>query len=312
MPVYLFFDILFYLEYQMKFSKRRCIGDRIDADMIRHLDSMHIIMPLMMKNRADNEAFFTQTVETDRLDAWLEKKNAANPEHRYTLFHAILAAIGRTIGARPRMNYFIKHGHYYVRNAISFSFIAKKAFSDKGEEAIAIMDYDTDSESSSIDQMHDKVCKFVYDLRVKDKTDDTTDTTDFLCKLPFFITRFIMWLLNWLDDRGFMPKSLMMEDPYLSTVFISNLGSLHMSAGYHHLSNWGTNSIFIVVGEKYRKILRDENGNETEKGFVDIAVTLDERIGDGYYFIKTFRYLTDLLTNPELLDKPCNEDIAFS
>ena len=293
----------------MKFSKRTCIGDRIDADMIKNLDSMHIIMPLMMKNRADNEAYFSRTIETDALNEWLAKKNANEPEHKYTIFHAFIAAIGKTIQMRPKMNTFIKHERMFQRNAIQFSFIAKKAFSDKGAEAIAIMDFEPEYEGSSIEQMHKKICDFVYDLRVKDIQDDTTDTLDILSKLPFFITRFIMWFLNFLDNRGIMPKSLLVEDPYDSTVFVSNMGSLKMDAGYHHLSNWGTNSIFIVIGEQYKKEVKDADGNPVEKSFIDIGVTLDERIGDGYYFVKTIRLLEKLLTRPELLDLPSSEEI---
>ena len=32
-------------------------GDRRDGELIRNVDSMHIIMPLMYPNRCDNEAY---------------------------------------------------------------------------------------------------------------------------------------------------------------------------------------------------------------------------------------------------------------
>ena len=32
-------------------------GDRKDAKLLRDIDSMHFIMPLMYPNRCDNEAF---------------------------------------------------------------------------------------------------------------------------------------------------------------------------------------------------------------------------------------------------------------
>ena len=57
----------------MKFTKRKGFGDRIDADIIRGLDGMHVIMPLMMKNRTDNEAFLQISVETEKLETERER-----------------------------------------------------------------------------------------------------------------------------------------------------------------------------------------------------------------------------------------------
>ncbi len=293
-----------------KQSKRRR-GDRIDAVRVRSLDGMHAIIPAMLPNRADNEAFIRELVDVTNLEKYVAEKNATNPEHHYSMFQVVLAAMGRTIAMRPRMNRFIKGGHYFDRNHISFSLIAKKAFSDDGAESIAILKYDPESEKSSINEMHDKLCAFVYDIRHHDKTDDTTGTIDLIVKTG--LTGFIMRLLAWLDDRGHMPRTLVEEDPYNSTVFISNLGSIHLNAGYHHLTNWGTNSVFIVVGEKHMHPYYDEAGNVTMHPAFEIGLTLDERIADGYYYSRTVKLFLALLANPWLLDTPCNEaiDVAF-
>ena len=42
---------------------------------------------------------------------------------------------------------------------------------------------------------------------------------------------------------------------------------------------------------------------------VDIGLTVDERIGDGYYFSKTVRILKKLIENPELLDEPMSKEV---
>lgn len=295
----------------MKYKKRTCWADRIDATRIKGLDSMHVMMPPMLPNRADNEAFIREEIDVTNLEAWLEKKNAQNPEHRYTMFQAIVAALGRTVHQRPKMNWFIQGLRYYERLNISFAFIAKKEFSDSGFESIAILTYDKDSEKSSIDEMHDKITGFVYELRENDKQDSTNDTLDIINKMPFFLVRFFLWSLNRLDRIGIMPKSLVKEDPYQSTAFISNLGSIGLQAGYHHLTNWGTCSIFVTIGKKQIRPVYDEEGNVTMKPIVEIGLTLDERIGDGYYFSKTVKLLRKLLLNPELLDTPVKEEVPL-
>lgn len=291
----------------MKVKNKRRRGDRIDAVRVRDLDGMHCIMPAMLRNRTDNEAFIRELIDVTALESYVEKKNASNPEHRYTMFQVILAALGRTIAMRPHMNRFIMDCHYYDRRDISFSLIAKKAFSDSGAESIAILKYAPESAESSMDMMHKRLTDFVYEVRTKDVTDNTTGIIDLIVKTG--LTKMIMNLLRWLDDRGHMPNDIAREDPYNSTVFISNLGSIKLNAGYHHLANWSTNSIFVVVGERHMHPFYDDAGNVTMKPAIEIGITLDERIADGYYFSRTIHLLKKLLAQPELLDTPAKEDL---
>ena len=67
----------------MKNKKR--FGDRKDGVLLRNVDSMHFIMPIIYPNRCDNEAFITETMDLTNLDAFLEKKNADDPEYKYNL-----------------------------------------------------------------------------------------------------------------------------------------------------------------------------------------------------------------------------------
>ena len=54
-------------------------GDRRDGTLIRDLDSMHFIMPIIYPNRADNEAYISETIDLTAIDEYLERKNAQNP-----------------------------------------------------------------------------------------------------------------------------------------------------------------------------------------------------------------------------------------
>jgi pyruvate/2-oxoglutarate dehydrogenase complex dihydrolipoamide acyltransferase (E2) component len=95
-------------------------------------------------------------------------------------------------------------------------------------------------------------------------------------------------------------------------VLLTNLGSIRLKCGYHHLTNWGTNSVFVVVGEKKKSPFFDENGTVTMKETIDIGLTIDERIADGYYYSKTVRLLKYLLQNPELLEQPFETEVQMS
>lgn len=108
-----------------------------------------------------------------------------------------------------------------------------------------------------------------------------------------------------------MPKSLIATDPYYSSVVLSNLGSVKMHSGYHHLTNWGTNSVFLAIGEIKKRPYFDDEGHVSMKNSVDLGLTVDERIADGYYYSKTVRLLRKLLENPELLETPLNEEVEY-
>jgi len=44
---------------------------------------------------------------------------------------------------------------------------------------------------------------------------------------------------------------------------------------------------------------------------VDIGLTIDERLADGYYYSRTVHLLKKLLENPELLERPLNEEVDY-
>ena len=81
-----------------------------------------------------------------------------------------------------------------------------------------------------------------------------------LLKFPRIILKLIMKILFFLDARGIVPYSLVKTDPNYSTIFMNNLGSIQLNAAYHHLNNWGTNSLFVVIGEKFQAPEYDESG----------------------------------------------------
>ncbi len=134
---------------------------------------------------------------------------------------------------------------------------------------------------------------------------------DILNKLPRWFVKFFIWLMRQLDRHGIVPKSIIEADPYYASVILSNLGSIKLRSGYHHLTNWGTTSLFVVVGEMKERIFRNENGEDEYHNSVDLGLTIDERLADGYYYSKTIKLLRKLLENPELLETPANQEIEY-
>ena len=283
-------------------------GDRRDGKLLRDIDSMHYIMPLMYPNRCDNEAFVSEQIDLTRANAYLAEKNADNPEYRYNLFQLIVTALLKTITLRPKMNYFIANYNMYERNEVSAALTIKKIFADNGGEALAFLH---SKPTDTLDTVHDEIYRQVSFCREDGNKDPSTESMDMLQKLPLFLKKWIGRGARFLDRRGWMPKSVVATDPYQSSCVIANLGSIKLHSGYHHLTNWGTTSVMCIIGEKKPRPFYDELGNVEMRDSVDLGLTIDERVADGYYYSGTIRLLRHLLENPELVETPLAEPVDF-
>jgi len=293
-------------------EKKRHRKDRRDAYYVSDADSMHLLMPYIMPNRTDNEALATLKVDLEGINSYIAERNAESPEHRYTMFHVITAALAKTMVLRPYMNRFISGHRMYERKEISFAFVAKREFKDDSYEALIKIIVDPDDERNPMEQIHEKICAKVYPVKHKSSNVGISDAMDVVGKLPRFLVRFVVWVLKKLEYHGHYPKFLEKDDPDYSSVFISNLGSIKMSANYHHLANWGTNSFFAVIGEKHKEALYDEgSGSVQVKDVLDIALTIDERIADGVYFAKSINIFKELLSNPRLLEESIHTPVEI-
>lgn len=286
---------------------KKKFGDRRDGTLLRKIHPMYVVMPLMFPNRCDNEAFISERIDLTNVMAYLEKKNADDPAYRYNLFQVMITAMLKTITLRPKMNRFIANQTVYQRNEVSGAFTVKKIFSDNGAEALAIIH---SKGSDNIDSIHDEIYRQISACR-SDKLDDGMKSMDLVSKTPRFVMNLVGMLIRFLDRHDWLPYELIKGDPYHTSVVLTNLGSIKLHAGYHHLTNWGTTSVFCAIGEMKKRPFYDDEGNVTMRMSVDLGLTIDERIGDGYYYSKTVRLLKKLLENPELLDRPLEEEVDY-
>ena len=187
--------------------------------------------------------------------------------------------------------------------------MAKKVFSDKGGETLI---YLRAREDDTLDAIHERIWEKVSRVRKADADEGSTmDAMGILAKLPRPVLQLVMWTLNVLDYFGRVPRALIDGDPNYASIFITNLGSIKLNAGYHHLNNWGTNSFFTVIGEKRMAHVVDKEGSDSIREVLEIGLTVDERIADGYYYAKTVKLLKHLLAHPELLERPIKEEVDY-
>ena len=283
-------------------TRKKDRRDRRDAYYLRDADSMHVIMPYVMPTRCANEAVMSEGFDISEVDRYVKKKNAENPSFKYTWFHVICAAVAKTIILRPKLNYFISGYRMYERKDIEIAFTVKRKFEDNSEEALARFIVNKEG-GNLIEEVHSFVESFVTKVRKHNRTEGITNKFNFYQALPRPFFRFFVWILRHMEYHGIYPDSLKKDDPCYSTVYITNLGSIKMSADYHHVFEWGTNSFFIVMNEMKTIPFYKEDGTFEMKPTIRLCFTIDERIADGFYFAKSIKYLNHLLQHPELLEQ---------
>ena len=81
-------------------KKKRRWGDRKDGVLLRDLDGMHFITPLIYPNRCDNEAYIRETIDLTNMNAYLKKNNESETEFPYTMFDIIVAGCKEAVCGR--------------------------------------------------------------------------------------------------------------------------------------------------------------------------------------------------------------------
>ena len=270
------------------------IGDRSDGVRLK-LGGFEKIWNCLKSKRSENEVHMLKEIDVTELKKYYEDKK--KEDEKLTYFHLFATAISKVIYNKPLLNRFVINGRKYDRNEVTLSFVAKTQFTDDANELFTVMRVDKEDTVDSISK------KIVGDVK-KIRNNEGSATDDFMDKLkyfPKFMIRIIVCVLKFLDNHDLLPKSLTNGSIYHSTVLLSNLGSIHCDGIYHNLTNFGTNSIVVTIGE-IKEVVKIVDGEFQKRYVCQFGVTLDERIADGVYFAKCINLLGYILGNPSLLE----------
>lgn len=286
----------------------RRFGDRVDGKKVRDIDGLHNILIDLKPRRCDSDVYINQKIDVSKLVKFVEKhKN--DGKNKLTYFHAFSTAFAKVFYEKPLLNRFICNRTTYVRNDVILAFVAKIAFDEKSEEVMINIKCDKDD---NIYSLRDKISKKVNKIRNSksgDKKDNTNNIVDIVGRMPKLFRVPIVGMYKWLDKRGMLPKSMLEDNIYYSSVILSNLGNLKIGSIYHNLTNFGTSSIIVTIGEIHKDKMIDKNGKEYITDVCDFGINCDERISDGYYFATAVRLFAEILENPELLEEALGERI---
>ncbi len=291
-----------------KTNKRRW-GDRKDARLVRDVPGLQHVMAHLMPNRTDCEVYLNDTIDATELLRYLEQKNKEHPEYKTTVFHCVITGLARMVKERPLMNRFVQGRRFYERNEISISFVCKRRFTDHAEEALMFF---VPKEDDTLDSISRKIVGDVQETRKSEHSTGGVDALlDSFAKIPRPLLMLLIRIIRWLDFWGKNPGFITAGDPNYSTILCSNLGSIKCPSVYHHLNNYGTNSIMITIGTIHKEELLMPDGTKEIRDVLDIGATLDERIADGFYFARSLKLIKHIFENPTLLEQPLGQPSGY-
>ncbi len=265
---------------------------RNDAKPVKDLSTMRRFMPFISPRRNDSLFLMMQEIQVDAALEYLEKKNRERPpEQRLTLFHLFLRSLSEVFVLRPGVNRFVKAGRLWQREGVYLTFSAKRKIED-GSPMLTIKRR-FHAESESLEEMVDGVMGTLRPQRAGKKTQSDKEMS-LLLRLPNVVIQLLLKAADFLDYFGLLPKAITDSDPLYSSVFIANLGSIDYPAGFHHLWERGTCSIFGVMG----RVEERPDGKRS----MQVAYTYDARIEDGLYSYHSLEGIRERIEHPELLE----------
>ena len=284
----------------MNNKRKRRLGDRKEGRKLRTLDPIKRAMPYIMPKRSDSQNFFTEKLDIAEAEKFCREQIKAGRKN-FSLLHVIIAAYIRVVSQRPAINRFVSGQTIYARNNIEVLMTIKKKMTLDSEDAcIKVVFEPTDT----VYDVYDKFNKIVEENKGDGEGNATEDFAKILNYIPRFLLRFVIWFIKTLDYYGILPKFILDLSPFHGSMIITSMGSLGIRPIYHHLYDFGNLPVFVAYGAKQRGVKMNDEGEVVRYRYIEMKVTTDERICDGYYYASAFKMMKRIFENPSVLEYP--------
>ncbi|TFH22442.1 MAG: hypothetical protein E4H03_08410 [Myxococcales bacterium] len=247
---------------------------RPDGDPIRGLHPYRRLMAYIMVDRNESIVLFDSHADADEL---LQYINRVGEKFDVDIAHCLVGAALIGLAENPKMNRFSSGRRLYQRRGRAVTFSMKRKQLD-AEAKLATVKMDA-VPGETFRELCGRINAKVSVERSGAKTYADKEF-DLLSVVPRPLLRFAVRLLKTLDYYNVLPASFIANDGLYTSMFIANLGSVGMGAGFHHLYEWGNCPLFMMAGKvEERPVVRD--GAVVVRKQLHIRWSYDERIDDG-------------------------------
>lgn len=286
MYVGVFFAAVILLGLVLEMKTSRHDGTLLKVHPYRRL--IFFIMP----TRSESVVFFDIDVDTAKLTPFLEK---ARKSMEANITHVTVAACGIALSANPKMNRFVVGYRLYQRNKRTLSFTIKRQKLGR-DTKLATTKLDM-IDGEDLRGFVGRVNGEIKEERKEGKSKSDNEV-DLFNALPRPLLALGVPLIRLLDYYNLLPAVHIEPDPLYTSLFITNLGSVGMDSGFHHLFEYGNCPLFVMIGKSRDKVVV-ENGVPVVKHLMPIRFTFDERIEDGLNASFGIEALRAVLEDPE-------------
>jgi hypothetical protein len=265
---------------------------RPDGTLVRGLHPYRRVMQYIMPTRNESLVLFDTYVRAEPLLAYIEKARA---RFHVDVSHCLVAAVAAGLAAVPEMNRFAVGRRLYQRTQRHVTFSMKRTQGDRRAKLATVKLALPDGEP--FPALCARIDRAIDGERSGTRTYADREF-DLLGLLPRPLLLRGVQLARWLDHHNLLPGAFLDSDPLYTSVFIANVGSLDMGAGYHHLYEWGNCPVFMMVGRvEDRPVVED--GQVVVRKLLHIRWSYDERIDDGLTARHGLDAVKHALENPE-------------
>lgn len=269
-------------------------GDRPDGVPVADLHPMRRLMPVLMPQRNSAAVYYHQQLDLTRTLPWLAE-HSARTGVRTTLFHLVQFAMLQVLVQRPELHRFVSGRRLYQRKRYELSYAVKKQMDDKAEMTAVKLELLPGDTFATVIAKADAMIGQGRGERMLPAESETALAT----RLPVWMLGWLVALQRKLDAWNLLPAALTKHDPLYASAFLANLGSVGLDAPFHHLFEWGTVPIFVVIGRTKKAPWVNADGGLEVHDTVDLRYTYDERIADGLYCARSLEIVRRVVEQPE-------------
>ena len=280
-------------------------GLRSDGKKVKVKDPIQRLVPHIMDKRTQSQNFIFENIDCIGIDEFISNKREEGVAYNY--MHIVVATIVRVFYLKDELNRFVVNGRLFDRfekngKNIIISLTVKKHLSESAPEAVVKFAFTGEETLEEVKTIIDEGIKANTSSKAESikEANDTEKTAKWFRILPNGLIKFLIGTIKWLDKHGCLPKALIDVSPFHCSCYLTNMKSLRTGSIYHHLYEFGTASMFISMGKEEEKAISDDHELRPGK-IMQLGLTIDERIADGYYFAKGLKLFRKYLSNPGLL-----------
>lgn len=249
-------------------------GERPDGTLVPNVHPYRRLMPHIMRTRNESVVYFDTFARAEPLTRYLAE---VNKRFHADITHCLVAAGALGLFENPKMNRFVSGRRLYQRKGTHVTFSMKRQKLGREAKLTAVKLEVTPGET-----FQDLCARMNANVQVErsDKKTSADKEYDFFNRLPRALLDAAVHAFKAVDHWNVLPRDFIRGDGMYTSLFIANLGSLGMTAGYHHLYEWGNCPLFMMVGKtEKRPLVVGDTVVATD--VIPIRYTYDERIDDG-------------------------------